>query len=183
MGYYAYGAGEVTLIKELPEQVLKDIEYVYGYTGRYKDTLSFSIDSNYHENDVTELLDELKPYISKGLVEYTGEDATHWRFSFKDGEWTEYDGRIIYDDEPFIQKTETDKDHVHMLLQYPPTDCISGIVQCMKQQSTFKMGQLYETELHHLYWYQNTLWSKGYFYCSIGDVSTKIIEQYIENQG
>ena len=109
MGYYAYGAGEVTLIKELPEQVLKDIEYVYGYAGRYKDTLSFSIDSNYHENDVTELLDELKPYISKGLVEYTGEDATHWRFSFKDGEWTEYDGRIIYDDEPFIQKTETEE--------------------------------------------------------------------------
>lgn len=81
-----------------------------------------------------------------------------------------------------IQKIETDKDHVHMLLQYPPTDCISGIVQCMKQQSTFKMWQLYETELRHLYWYQNTLWSKGYFYCSIGDVSTKIIEQYIENQ-
>ena len=53
----------------------------------------------------------------------------------------------------------------------------------MKQQSTFKMWQLYETELRHLYWYQNTLWSKGYFYCSIGDVSTKIIEQYIENQG
>jgi len=59
----------------------------------------------------------------------------------------------------------------------------NGIVQCMKQQSTFKMWQLYETELRHLYWYQNTLWSKGYFYCSIGDVSTKIIEQYIENQG
>ena len=39
-----------------------------------------------------------------------------------------------------IQKIETDKDHVHMLLQYPPTDCISGIVQCMKQQSTLKCG-------------------------------------------
>lgn len=55
------------------------------------------------------LLDELKPYISEGLIEYTGEEDTHWHFSFKDGEWTESNGRIIYDDEPFIQKTETEE--------------------------------------------------------------------------
>ena len=109
MGYYAYGAGEVTLIKELPEQVLKDVKDIYSYTERYKDTLFFSIDSNYHEDDVVGLLDELKPYISEGLVEYTGEEDTHWRFSFKDGEWTEFNGRTVYDDEPFIQKTETEE--------------------------------------------------------------------------
>lgn len=41
MGYYAYGAGEVTLIKELPEQVLKDVKDIYSYTERYKNTLFF----------------------------------------------------------------------------------------------------------------------------------------------
>ena len=109
MGYYAYGAGNVTLIKELPESILKNIEYVYGYVERYKDTLSFTIDSNYHEVEVIAVLDELKPYISEGLVEYSGEDDTHWRFSFKNGEWVESDGRIIYDDEPFIQAKDAEE--------------------------------------------------------------------------
>ena len=82
-----------------------------------------------------------------------------------------------------ILKMETDKDHVHLLLQYPPTDCIRQIVKVLKQQSTYWMWQKHNLPLRKYYWYQNTLWSKGYFYCSIGDVSSEIIEMYIENQG
>ena len=82
-----------------------------------------------------------------------------------------------------ILKMETDKDHVHILLSYPPTDSISNIVRILKQQSTYWMWERYEGDLRKLYWYQNILWSKGYFYCSIGDVSSEIIERYVANQG
>ena len=82
-----------------------------------------------------------------------------------------------------VLKMETDLDHVHILIQYAPTDCISHIVKVLKQQSTYWMWQKHGQLLKKYYWYQNTLWSKGYFYCSIGDVSSEIIERYIENQG
>lgn len=82
-----------------------------------------------------------------------------------------------------VLKMETDIDHVHILIQYAPTDCISHIVKVLKQQSTYWMWQKHGQLLKKYYWYQNTLWSKGYFYCSIGDVSSEIIERYIENQG
>ena len=37
----------------------------------------------------------------------------------------------------YIKKMETDMDHVHILLQYRPTDCITDIVSRLKQYSTY----------------------------------------------
>lgn len=36
----------------------------------------------------------------------------------------------------YIKRMETDKDHIHILLQYNPTDSITNIVSCLKQHST-----------------------------------------------
>ena len=38
----------------------------------------------------------------------------------------------------YIKRMETDKDHIHILLQYNPTDSITNIVSCLKQHSTYK---------------------------------------------
>ena len=38
---------------------------------------------------------------------------------------------------------ETDKDHIHILLQYNPTDSITNIVSCLKQHSTYKAWKHY----------------------------------------
>ena len=78
---------------------------------------------------------------------------------------------------------ETDKDHVHILLTYPPTENVSSIVKTLKQQSTYYMWQTHGQYLKHIYWFQKTLWSKGCFYASIGEVSDAVIRRYIENQG
>lgn len=61
---------------------------------------------------------------------------------------------------------ETDKDHVHILLRYKPDMNISRIASQLKQRSTYNM------------WIYHT-----YFACSIGQVSQKTIEHYIQNQG
>ena len=78
---------------------------------------------------------------------------------------------------------ETDKDHVHILLRYKSDMSISYIASQLKQRSTYSMW-LYQTELlKRNYWKRQILWSDGYFACSIGQVSQKTIEHYIQNQG
>ena len=38
----------------------------------------------------------------------------------------------------YIRRMETDKDHIHILLQYNPMDSITGIVSVLKQYSTYQ---------------------------------------------
>ena len=82
-----------------------------------------------------------------------------------------------------IAEMEADKDHVHMLVEYPPTIDVSTIAKYMKQKSTHMLWKNYNTHLRKEYWDGNTFWSKGFFYCSIGEVSALTIRHYIQNQG
>ncbi len=82
-----------------------------------------------------------------------------------------------------ILKMETDKDHVHILLEYGTKESVSEIAKSLKQYSTHKMWQRYADILSKHYWKHRILWSDGYFACSIGQVSQTIIEEYIKNQG
>lgn len=43
-----------------------------------------------------------------------------------------------------IKTQETDKDHIHILLSYPPTISITDIVKRLKQQSTYRIWQLHK---------------------------------------
>ncbi len=83
----------------------------------------------------------------------------------------------------YIIRMETDNDHVHILLQYNPADSITGIVSLLKQVSTWRLWKDCPVFLSHHYWKERTLWSDGYFAASIGQVSQRTIEHYIENQG
>ena len=83
----------------------------------------------------------------------------------------------------YIKRMETDKDHIHILLQYKPTDSITRIVASIKQSSTYYAWQNHASMLQQHYWREHTLWSDGYFAASVGQVSQATIEHYIENQG
>ena len=39
----------------------------------------------------------------------------------------------------YIKRIETDKDHVHILLQYNPANAVSDIVSAIKQNSTYRL--------------------------------------------
>lgn len=82
-----------------------------------------------------------------------------------------------------IIQIETDKDHVHILLEYSPKVSVADIVKQLKQYSTYQMWKYHEEYLSKQYWKHKILWSDGYFACSIGQVSQEIIERYIQNQG
>jgi len=97
--------------------------------------------------------------------------------------------QIVYeiskmDDSLFtITTMETDKDHLHMLVDIDPTVSASSIVSRIKQISTNRIWKQYSKELKVHYWGENTFWSDGYFVCSTGDANMETIKKYIEEQG
>ena len=78
---------------------------------------------------------------------------------------------------------ETDKDHVHFLIDYDTTDRVCDIVKIVKQETTYYLWQKYGSFLSKQYWKKRIFWSDGYFACSIGEVSSATIQKYIESQG
>lgn len=66
---------------------------------------------------------------------------------------------------------ETDKDHIHILLEYDATECICDIISIIKQRTTRWLWIRYRNILTKQYWKKHIFWSDGYFACSIGGVS------------
>lgn len=71
---------------------------------------------------------------------------------------------------------ETDINHIHILLEYDTTVCVSEIVKNIKQNTTFRLWEEHNSELSKYYWNKHIFWSDGYFVCSIGEVSVKTIQ-------
>ena len=82
-----------------------------------------------------------------------------------------------------IKEMEVDKDHIHMMISSVPKISPLQIVRVLKQQSTIQMWRRYASELMKQYWKENTFWTDGYFCSTIGEVSSKTLKHYIQNQG
>ena len=82
-----------------------------------------------------------------------------------------------------IDSMETDKDHVHLLIDIEPTISPVSIVDRLKSMSTHRIWKIYSDDLKKVFWKEQTFWSDGYFVCSIGDANMETIKKYIEDQG
>lgn len=82
-----------------------------------------------------------------------------------------------------IEVFESDKDHIHFLISYPPKLSVTSIVRKLKQESTIFAWKLFEDKLKKEFWVERTLWSDGFFACSIGEANPETIREYIEKQG
>lgn len=82
-----------------------------------------------------------------------------------------------------VTAMETDKDHIHILLEYDTTERVCDIISILKRQTTYYLWNQYGTYLSRQYWKKHIFWSDGYFACSIGEVSSATIEKYIAEQG
>lgn len=82
-----------------------------------------------------------------------------------------------------IDMMETDKDHIHILVDIPHTLRISDLIKLLKQQTCWNAWKKYETFLKGHFWKERTFWSDGHFVCSTGEVSTETILEYIRTQG
>ena len=70
-------------------------------------------------------------------------------------------------------------DHVHILVSIDPNVSISHLVKFLKGKTSHQM-QMEFPELRERYWGQH-LWARGYFAVSVGNVSQRMIPEYIEH--
>jgi len=82
-----------------------------------------------------------------------------------------------------FEAIEVDRDHIHCLVKSEPKISPLSIARKLKQQSTFRLWQMYETDLKQEFWKERTFWSDGYFCCTIGHASQESIRSYIASQG
>ncbi len=94
--------------------------------------------------------------------------------------------QVIFDDmcgkfEAELVELDGKKNHVHLLINYPPKVSISKLVNALKGVSSRKLRAKHEQYLKQFY-YKGVLWSPSYFAGSCGGASIDVIKKYIENQ-
>ena len=78
-----------------------------------------------------------------------------------------------------IRYMETDKDHIHYMIETEPTMSVSKIVNLMKVYTTYHIWERYSTYLRKHFWKEHTFWTDGYFACSVGNVSEEMLKKYV----
>jgi putative transposase len=70
-----------------------------------------------------------------------------------------------------------ERNHVHVLIEYPPKWSISQIVNAVKGVSSRRYGQAGYKKPH-----KEALWSPSYFAVSVGGAPLEVLKEYIKNQ-
>ncbi|MBE5936390.1 MAG: IS200/IS605 family transposase, partial [Lachnospiraceae bacterium] len=70
-----------------------------------------------------------------------------------------------------IRYMETDKDHIHYMIELETTQSISRVVSIIKSYTTYHIWKKYSQYLSRYFWKERTFWSDGYFVSTIGNVS------------
>ena len=110
MGYRVTAIGLIALDPKAAEERVRacidrlneipDVEDVNHLPGGH--VVTFERDANwiYWDDDVKDALTELTeafPIIS-AEIDYTGDDGEAWRHIFRDGQWLEQNGQIVYEE-------------------------------------------------------------------------------------
>ena len=82
-----------------------------------------------------------------------------------------------------IKYVDTDKDHIHYMIELEPNVSISKIISLIKSYTTYHIWKKYSKYLSKFFWKEKTFWSDGYFVSTIGNVSEETLHNYIESQG
>jgi len=82
--------------------------------------------------------------------------------------------------EATLIEMDGEKDHVHLLIEYPPKLAVSSLVNSLKGVSS----RLLRKRLPGLtkYYWNGVLWSPSYFAASCGGAPISIVKQYIQQQ-
>ncbi|MET7517447.1 IS200/IS605 family transposase [Streptomyces sp. NPDC005480] len=74
-----------------------------------------------------------------------------------------------------------ERDHVHLLVRYPPKVAVSRLVGSLKGVSARRLRQEFPAHIRRYLWGAH-FWSPSYFAASCGDAPLSIIKEYLENQ-
>jgi len=88
--------------------------------------------------------------------------------------------KVCKDFETSLVECDGEKDHIHLLVNYPTKISITKLVNSLKGVSS----RMLKKEFPELvsYYYKGALWTPSYFASSCGGAPLSIIKEYIENQ-
>lgn len=72
-------------------------------------------------------------------------------------------------------------DHVHLLINMPPSVSISKLVNSLKG-ATSRILRKERPDLQGKFFNKNVLWSPSYFAATTGGAPLEVIKQYVQNQ-
>lgn len=88
--------------------------------------------------------------------------------------------KLAKENDIVIQNIEVLPDHIHLMISFHPKYSASKIVQTLKGGSA-RMWFKQRPETKQQLW-GGHLWSGSYFVSTLGNVSKRIVKEYIENQ-
>ena len=88
---------------------------------------------------------------------------------------------VCQDFEAELVEFDGEKDHVHLLINYPPKVSVSRLVNSLKGVSSRLIRKKRYACIQDKLW-AGALWSPSYFAASCGGAPISIIKQYIEQQ-
>lgn len=83
-----------------------------------------------------------------------------------------------------IHNMNTDDNHIHLLISFPPSYSITQTVRGLKQFTTRYVYSHNESYMRRFYWRRKrVLWHDGYYCSTVGLNNENVINKYIDNQG
>lgn len=80
-----------------------------------------------------------------------------------------------------LDEFETDRDHAHLLVSYPPKLALSVLVNRLKTISSYRVRQQHWPEIDRSLWGEH-FWSPSYAVISCGGAPLEKVREYIANQ-
>jgi len=89
--------------------------------------------------------------------------------------------KICTDFEAELMEMDGERDHVHLLVNYPPKMAVSALVNSLKGASS-RVLRKERPDIAQRFYHKGVLWSPSYFAASCGGAPISIVRQYIEQQ-
>ena len=89
--------------------------------------------------------------------------------------------KVCEDFEAELKEFNGERDHVHLLINYPPKVAVSKLVNSLKGVSARRIRQEFTGRINHAVM-RGHLWSPSYLSASCGGAPLEIVRQYIEQQ-
>ena len=81
-----------------------------------------------------------------------------------------------------ILKGSVEIDHIHLYISIPPSLSVSKYVNLIKGMTSRLLRCEFQTLLKMYYGKKPVLWADGYFVATVGEISDKLISDYITEQ-
>lgn len=93
-----------------------------------------------------------------------------------------YIQKVCDDHDVILEEFNTDLDHAHLVISYPPKVCLSTFIGQLKGYSSKMIREEHYDLIKHML-YGNSFWSPSYFISSTGGVPLEYIKKYVQDQG